>query len=49
MLQELVEHHIEEEESDIFEIAHDVIDESRAKSSAKRFKELKEEAPVCAK
>jgi hemerythrin-like domain-containing protein len=46
VLQELVEHHIEEEESEVFEIAHDVIDESRAQTAATRFQELKKEAPA---
>ncbi len=46
VLQELVEHHIEEEESEVFEIAHDAIDESRAQTVAKRFQELKKEAPA---
>ena len=46
VLKELVEHHIEEEESEVFEIARDIMDEERAISVAKRFKELKKESPV---
>jgi len=46
VLKELIEHHIEEEESEIFEIAREIADEERAVSMAKRFKELKKEAPT---
>ncbi|MGE5293849.1 MAG: hemerythrin domain-containing protein, partial [Solirubrobacterales bacterium] len=46
VLKELVEHHIEEEESDVFEAARQVFDEERASMAAKRFKELKKESPV---
>jgi hemerythrin superfamily protein len=46
VLKELVEHHIEEEESQIFDIAREVIDEDRSNEVAKRFKELKKEAPM---
>ena len=46
VLKELIEHHIEEEESQIFDIAHKVLDEERSSQVAKRFKELKKEAPT---
>jgi hemerythrin superfamily protein len=46
VLKELITHHIEEEESQIFEIAREIMDEERAASAAQRFKELKKEAPV---
>lgn len=46
VLKELVEHHIEEEESEVFKLARKVIDEDRAASVAKRFKEMKKEAPA---
>jgi hemerythrin-like domain-containing protein len=46
VLKELVEHHIEEEESWIFDIAQTVIDEDRSAIVAKRFKETKKEAPA---
>jgi hemerythrin-like domain-containing protein len=46
VLKELVEHHIEEEESEVFEIARKVFDGERASSAAKRFKEMKKEAPA---
>jgi hemerythrin-like domain-containing protein len=46
VLKELIEHHVEEEESQIFDIAREVIDEERSSEVAKRFKELKKEAPT---
>jgi hemerythrin-like domain-containing protein len=46
VLKELIEHHVEEEESQIFDIARKVIDEERSNEVAKRFKELKKEAPT---
>ena len=46
VLKELVEHHVEEEESDIFEVARKIIDEERSDSVARRFKEMKKEAPA---
>jgi len=46
VLKELVEHHIEEEESTVFDVARGIMDEDRAAEVAKRFKELKKEAPA---
>jgi hemerythrin-like domain-containing protein len=46
VLKELIEHHIEEEESEVFKLARTVIDKDRASSVAKRFKEMKKEAPA---
>jgi len=46
VLKELVEHHIEEEESEVFEAARTILDEERAVSVGKRFKEMKKEAPA---
>jgi hemerythrin superfamily protein len=46
VLKELVEHHIEEEEGQVFDAARKVIDEDRSDSVAKRFKEMKREAPT---
>jgi len=46
VLKELIEHHVKEEESTIFKIARKVIDEDRSDSIAKRFKEMKKEAPT---
>ncbi len=46
VLKELVEHHIEEEESEVFEVARKVFDEERASAAAKRFKEMKKESPA---
>jgi len=46
VLKELIEHHVEEEESQIFDIAHEVIDKDRSEEVAKRFKEMKKEAPT---
>jgi hemerythrin-like domain-containing protein len=46
VLKELIEHHVEEEESQIFDIARKVIDEERSNEVTKRFKELKKEAPT---
>lgn len=43
VLKELVEHHIEEEEEDVFEIAHKVMDDTRAQSVGDRFNQIKEE------
>lgn len=46
VLKELIEHHIEEEESEVFEVARKVFDEERATAAAKRFKEMKKESPA---
>ena len=44
VLQELIEHHIEDEEDETFEIAKTVIDSKRAESVGKRFEEIENEA-----
>jgi hemerythrin-like domain-containing protein len=46
VLKELVEHHIEEEETTVFDLARDLMDEERATEVGRRFKELKKEAPA---
>jgi hemerythrin-like domain-containing protein len=46
VLKELIEHHIEEEEDQVFTLARNVIDDQRAQSVGERFQEMKEEAPV---
>ena len=46
VLKELIEHHIEEEESTVFDLARSIMDEDRAAEAGKRFKELKKEAPA---
>ncbi len=46
VLKELVEHHIEEEESTVFDAARSILDDERAAEVAKRFKEIKKEAPA---
>jgi len=46
VLKELIEHHIEEEESQLFEFARKVIDEERSSSVGRKFKEMKKEAPT---
>jgi hemerythrin-like domain-containing protein len=46
VLKELIEHHIEEEESIVFDVARDIMDQDRAVEVGKRFKELKKEAPA---
>jgi hemerythrin-like domain-containing protein len=46
VLKELIEHHIEEEESVVFDVARSLLDEDRAVEVARRFKELKKEAPA---
>ncbi len=46
VLQILIDHHIAEEESTIFEQARSVMDEGRAPSAVRRFKEMKREAPA---
>lgn len=46
VLKELVERHIEEEESTVFDVARSLMDEDRAVEVGRRFKELKKEAPV---
>jgi hemerythrin superfamily protein len=46
VLKELIEHHIEEEESTVFDLARSIMDEDRAVEAGKRFKELKKEAPA---
>lgn len=46
VLKELVEHHIEEEETTVFDLARSLMDEERAMDVGRRFKELKKEAPA---
>jgi len=46
VLKELVEHHIEEEETTVFDLARSLMDEDRATEVGHRFKELKKEAPM---
>ncbi len=46
VLKELIEHHVEEEESTVFDVAREIMDQDRATEVAKRFKELKKEAPA---
>jgi len=46
VLKELVEHHIEEEESTVFDLARSIMDEDRATEAARKFKELRKEAPA---
>ncbi len=46
VLKELVEHHIEEEETTVFDLARSLMDEDRATEVGRRFKELKKEAPA---
>lgn len=46
VLKELIEHHIAEEESTVFDAARSILDEERAVEVAKRFKEMKKEAPA---
>ncbi len=46
VLKELVEHHIEEEETTVFDLARNLMDEDRATDVGRRFKELKKEAPA---
>ncbi len=46
VLKELVEHHVDEEENEVFEVARKVFDEERASAAAKRFKEMKKESPA---
>ncbi len=46
VLKELVEHHIEEEETTVFDLARSLMDEDRATDIAHHFKELKKEAPA---
>jgi hemerythrin-like domain-containing protein len=46
VLKELIEHHIEEEETTVFDLARSLMDEDRATEVAHRFKELKKEAPA---
>jgi hemerythrin-like domain-containing protein len=46
VLKELVEHHIEEEETTVFDLARSLMDEERATEVGRRFKELKKEAPA---
>jgi hemerythrin-like domain-containing protein len=46
VLQELIEHHIDEEETTVFDLARSLMDEDRATEVAHRFKELKKEAPA---
>ena len=44
VLDELVQHHIEEEESQLFEKAREFLDDNRAKEMAREFGRLKKEA-----
>jgi len=46
VLKELVEYHIEEEETTVFDLARGLMDEDRATEGGRRFKELKKEAPA---
>ncbi len=46
VLKELVEHHIEEEETTVFDLARSLMDEDRATEVGHRFRELKKEAPA---
>lgn len=46
VLKELIEHHVEEEESTVFDVAGSIMDEDRAAEVAQRFKDLKKEAPA---
>jgi hemerythrin-like domain-containing protein len=46
VLKELIEHHIEEEETTVFDLARSLMDEERATDVGRRFKELKKEAPA---
>jgi len=46
VLKELIEHHVEEEETTVFDVARGLMDEDRATEVAQRFKELKKEAPA---
>ncbi len=46
VLKELVEHHIEEEETTVFDLARSLMDEDRATEVGRHFKELKKEAPA---
>jgi len=46
VLKELIEHHIEEEESAVFDVAREIMTQDRATEVAQRFKELKKEAPA---
>ena len=46
VLKELVEHHIEEEETTVFDLARSLMDEERATEVGRHFKELKKEAPA---
>lgn len=43
VLKEMTEHHIEEEEEKVFELAKEVIDRTRAKSIGERFEEVEKE------
>ena len=44
VLHEQIDHHIQEEESDIFELAHEFIDEDMAQDLGQKFQGLKKEA-----
>lgn len=46
VLQELVKHHIAEEESEIFELARQVIDQSQAANVAEKFEQTKNAQPA---
>jgi hemerythrin-like domain-containing protein len=43
VLKELIEHHIEEEEEEVFRIAHKIMDSQRAESVGDHFNRIKEE------
>jgi hemerythrin-like domain-containing protein len=43
VLKEMAEHHIEEEEDEIFDLAKEVIDSDRAKSIGERFEKIEKE------
>lgn len=44
VLHEQIDHHIQEEESDIFELAHEFVDEGMAQELGQKFQALKKEA-----
>ncbi|MCX5771043.1 MAG: hemerythrin domain-containing protein, partial [Candidatus Hydrogenedentes bacterium] len=44
VLYEQIDHHIQEEETDIFELAHEFVDEDMAHDLGQKFQALKKEA-----
>lgn len=46
VLHELINHHIEEEEEDLFRMAEEKMDEDQAEEMGEKFEELKKEAQV---